>query len=70
MTSRDIHAYLGRTNEGDKKHIHILSSSPKYQIETHSTKHYIVFASEGQTSVFDWLLGETHHSVRACSSKN
>lgn len=70
MTSRDVHAYLGRTNEGDKKHVPTVSSSPKYQIETQSTRHYIVFASEGQTSLSDWLSGEAHHSVRACSSKN
>lgn len=58
MTSRDVHAYLGRTNEGDKKHIQTVSSSPKYQIETQSTRHYIVFASEGHTSLSDCYWGK------------
>lgn len=57
MTSKDVHAYLGRTNEGDEKHIQTVPSGPKSQIETQPTRHSIVFASEGQTSLSDWLWG-------------
>lgn len=64
MTSRDVHENAAGTNGGDKKCVRAVSASQKYQIETQSIWHYLLFVSGDQTSLSHWLWGRREFTIR------